>query len=66
MLITPTSVVHYTPQWFGQQEQSIHITHVASVKIDTGALLSHVLIETTGGANADPLPRAPQSRRRLR
>ena len=52
VLITPTSVVHYTPDWVGRQEQSIHITHVASVKIDTGALLSNVLIETSGGASA--------------
>ena len=36
VLITPTSVVHYTPQWIGRQEESIHMAHIASVKIDTG------------------------------
>jgi hypothetical protein len=51
VLITPTSVVHYTPRWIGKQEESIHMAHVASVKIDTRLLLSDVLIETTGGAN---------------
>jgi predicted small integral membrane protein len=51
VLINPTSVVHYTPQWIGRQEESIHIAHIASVKIVTGVLLSDVLIETSGGAS---------------
>jgi hypothetical protein len=50
--ITPTSVVHHTPQWVGQLEQSINIAHVASVKIDTNILFADVCIETTGGHNA--------------
>jgi hypothetical protein len=49
--ITPTTVVQYTPRWIGRQEESIHISHIASVKIDTGVLLSDVLIETSGGAS---------------
>jgi hypothetical protein len=49
VLITPTSVVHYTPQWIGRREHSIHIAHVASVSIDTHVLFSDVYIETTGG-----------------
>jgi len=48
--ITPTSVVHYTPQWFGRREQSIHMAHVASVEIDTNLFFSNVLIETSGGS----------------
>jgi len=51
VLITPTSVVQYTPRWIGRQEESIHMAHVASVKIDTKLLLSDVLIETSGGAS---------------
>jgi hypothetical protein len=51
--ITPTAVVQYKPRWFGKQEQSIHLAHVASVNIDTGLLLSNVLIETSGGS--DPI-----------
>jgi len=47
--ITPTTVVRYTPQWFGQLEQSINIAHVASVKVDTDLLFANVCIETTGG-----------------
>jgi hypothetical protein len=51
--ITPTTVVQFKPRWFGRQEQTIHIAHVASVNIDTGLLLSNVLIETSGGS--DPI-----------
>src|SRR5438874_12470547 len=51
VLITPTSVVQYTPRWIGRQEESIHMAHISSVKIDTGMLLSDVLIETSGGAS---------------
>src|SRR5437773_7682426 len=51
VLISPTSVVHYTPQWFGRLEHSIHMAHVASVRIDTKMLFSDVYVETTGGAS---------------
>jgi hypothetical protein len=51
VLVSPTSVVHYTPQWFGKYEHSIHVAHVASVGIDTHIIFSDVLIETTGGAS---------------
>ena len=49
--ITPTSVVHHTPHWFGRSEHSIHIAHIASVRVDTGMLFSDVYIETSGGAS---------------
>jgi hypothetical protein len=51
VLISPTSVVHYTPQWFGRLEHSIHMAHVASVRIDTKMFFSDVYVETTGGAS---------------
>jgi len=53
VLITPSSVVQYTPRWIGRQEETIHMAHVSSVKIDTGLLLSNLLIETSGGS--DPI-----------
>jgi len=49
VLVTPTSVVHYTPEMFGRKEHSIHIVHVASVSIDTNLFFSDVRIETSGG-----------------
>jgi hypothetical protein len=48
--IGPDSVVQWKPQWFGREEQSIHVNHVASVTIDTGVLFSDVIIETSGGS----------------
>lgn len=53
VLITPTSVVQYNPRWIGRQEETIHMAHIASVKIDTHLILSDVLIETSGGT--DPI-----------
>src|SRR4051794_22140748 len=49
--ITPAAIVHYTPHWFGRTEHSIHVAHVASVRVDTGFLFSDVYIETSGGAS---------------
>lgn len=51
VLISPTSVVHYTPELFGRLEHSMHMAHIASVRIDTNLMFSDVYIETTGGAN---------------
>jgi hypothetical protein len=51
VLITSASVVQYTPRWLGRQEETIHIAHIASVKINTGLMLSDVYIETSGGAS---------------
>jgi hypothetical protein len=53
VLITPTSVVQYTPRWIGRQEQTIHLAHLSSIDIKTGIMLSDVLIETSGGS--DPI-----------
>jgi predicted small integral membrane protein len=49
VIITPTSITLYKPQWIGRLEQSIHPAHVASIKIDTNILFSDVVIETSGG-----------------
>ena len=51
VVITPSSVTHYTPQFVGKLEESIHMSHVASIKIDTNIMFSDVKIETTGGHN---------------
>lgn len=50
VLITPTSVIHFTPELVGRREQSIHMAHVASVSINTNLMFSDVIIETSGGA----------------
>ena len=51
VLITPTSVVHYTPELVGRKEHSIHMAHVSSVSIDTNFFFSNVKIETSGGTS---------------
>jgi hypothetical protein len=53
VLVSPTSVVQHTPRWIGRREETIHMAHVASVRIETGALLSNLTIETSGGT--DPI-----------
>lgn len=49
--ITPTSVIHYTPELFGGREQSMHLAHVASVLIDRNLFFADVMIESSGGAS---------------
>lgn len=51
VVITESSVTHFRPQWIGKLEESIHISHVSSIRIDTNILFSDVTIETTGGHN---------------
>ncbi len=49
--VSRTSVVHFTPQWIGRLEHTIHIAHVASVRIDTKLFFSDIFIETSGGVS---------------
>lgn len=47
--ITYESITLFQPQWIGRLEESIHMSHISSVKIDTNLVFSDVFIETTGG-----------------
>lgn len=49
--VTPTSVVHFTPELAGGREHSMHIAHIASVLIDRNLMFSDVLIESSGGTS---------------
>jgi hypothetical protein len=49
--VTPSSIVHFTPEFFGGREQSIHMAHVASVLIDRNLFFADVMIESSGGAS---------------
>ena len=53
VVLTPSSITLYKPQWIGKVEESIHMTHVASIKINTRMILADVLIESSGGQ--DPI-----------
>src|SRR5205085_10638721 len=47
--ITPNSLTLYKPQWIGRLEESIHMAHIASIKIDTHLVFSDIYVETSGG-----------------
>ena len=51
--ITNASITLYKPRWIGRLEESIHMAHVASIKIITHMLFSDVSIESSGGQ--DPI-----------
>lgn len=51
VVVSQDSITLYQPQWIGKIEESIHISHVSSIKIDTNLVFSDVFIETTGGHN---------------
>ncbi|MEK7204666.1 MAG: hypothetical protein AAB254_04080, partial [candidate division NC10 bacterium] len=48
--IQPTLITYYRPRLIGRNEQSISITQMASINIQTRLLWADVIIETTGGA----------------
>lgn len=52
VIVTPRSVLHYTPEMFGGREHSIHIHHISSVLIDRNLFFSDVLIESSGVTSA--------------
>jgi len=51
VVVTPTSVVHFTPEIVGGREHSMHIAHVASVMIDRNLFFSNIVIESSGGTS---------------
>ncbi|WP_243324216.1 PH domain-containing protein [Geothrix sp. SG200] len=51
--VTEAAVIRRKRSWFTVNEISIHLSKVASVRIETGLLWSDIVIESTGGS--DPL-----------
>jgi len=51
--VTDAAVVRRKRSWLTVNEISIHLSKVASVRIDTGVLWSDILVESSGGS--DPL-----------
>jgi hypothetical protein len=49
VVVTPETITHLHPQLIGRVEESIHIAHVSSIRIDTNLLFADIYIETTGG-----------------
>ena len=50
VIVSESSVLHFTPEIVGGREQSIHIHHISSVLVDRNLFFSDVVIETSGGA----------------
>jgi hypothetical protein len=53
IVVSPLHVSRVKPRLFGNTEESIAISQVASVAISTGIIWSEIRIESTGGA--DPI-----------
>ena len=51
--VTDAAVLRRKRSWFTVNEISIHLSKVASVRIDTGLFWADLLVESTGGS--DPL-----------
>ncbi|MFA6434910.1 MAG: hypothetical protein WCW52_09465 [Elusimicrobiales bacterium] len=49
--VTPERVTRIKPRLFGSDEESISISKVASVNIQTGLMWSAIRIDSTGGSN---------------
>lgn len=49
VVVTASSLTLYRPQWIGKFEESIHMAHIASIKIDTHVIFADISIETSGG-----------------
>src|SRR5260370_42206564 len=53
IVVSPLHVSRVKPRMFGNTEESIAISQVASVQISTGIIWSQIRIDSTGGA--DPI-----------
>jgi len=53
IVVSPLHVSRVKPRWFSQTEESIAISQVASVQIQTGIIWSRISIDSTGGT--DPI-----------
>ena len=49
--ITPDRILRVKPRLFGSNEESIAMSKVASVSIQTGLLWSNIRIDSSGGSN---------------
>jgi hypothetical protein len=49
--VSPERVLRIKPRAFGQDEESVAISKVASVQISTGLMFSDIRIDSAGGSN---------------
>ena len=53
LIVTDQSVMRHKRSWFTVNEESVHLSNVATVDITTGLLWSEIKIESSGGS--DPI-----------
>lgn len=51
IIVNPERVIRLKPRWFGSNEESIAMSRIASVNIDTGIFWSEIRIDSSGGSN---------------
>jgi hypothetical protein len=51
IIVSPDRVIRLKPRWFGSNEESIAMSRVASVQINTGIIWSEIRIDSSGGSN---------------
>src|SRR5947208_16786993 len=49
--VSPERVLRIKPRAFGQDEESVAISKIASVQISTGLMFSDIRIDSAGGSN---------------
>jgi hypothetical protein len=53
LIVSPQRVIRVKSRLFGSNEESVAMSKIASVHINTGIIWSEIVIESTGGA--DPI-----------
>src|SRR5258708_7130753 len=61
IVVTPLHVSRVKPRMFGNTEESIAVSQVASVEIKTGVIWSEIRIDSTGGAEPITRQRHPKN-----
>src|SRR5260370_24597189 len=56
IVVRPLNVSGVKPRLFSKTEESIAISQVASVQIQTGMIWSRISIDSTGGTDPLPIP----------
>ena len=51
IVVSPTTVTHIKNRWFGREENTMNIEHIASVNVKAGILWADIRIESSGGSD---------------
>jgi hypothetical protein len=51
IVVSPQCVKHIKSRWFGRDENTMNIEHIASVNVKSGILWADIRIESSGGSD---------------